>query len=922
MKHFTLLLLLVISLLHLSSCQSEKKRVVIGISQCSQDEWRSKMNMEMSHEAALHQGVELVFKTSIDNSEQQIKDIEYFINSKVDLLIVSPNTAAPITPILEKAYDMGIPVVLVDRKIWSNKYTAFIGADNFQIGKDVGNYVVDLLKGKGSVLEIRGLDGSTPTLERHQGFYSVISKYKDITYQSPATGSWSQDTSYIKADAILRSNIKVDVVFAHNDRMAVGAYNAAKNLGREKDIAFVGIDALSGKDGGIEQVLKDRLLATFIYPTGGDKIIRLALNILEGKGYSRNTFLNTSVVDKTNVRVIKLQSDEILEQRQQIEFFNNKIGFFVSQYNTQRYILFSSLFIVTLLVGFFIVLYLAYRSKNRLYVELENKNRAINEQKITLEEQRDNLLSLSEQLDEATHAKLNFFTNISHEFRTPLTLISGPLSSLFADSKINVEQKRLIALAQKNVEILLKLVDQIIDFRKYELGKLQLRVQLKNLKDQFVGWNDSFSEIAKKKQINFGFEVLSDCDFLLPYDVEKMESIYFNLLSNALKFTPEKGVISVTLRQDFIEDSSYAIITVANSGKQLSEANIQHLFDRFYQVDPSMAGSGIGLALVKAFVELHGGTISVITTPDGMIKFSFTVPFKPVDKVVEINEVDEKPLRQMFQWESSAQMEVSSFGDAPNKERDMVLIVDDNADIRAYMRSILDGRFEVIEAKDGVDGFNKAVKYVPNIIVSDVMMPKMDGVELCRQLKQELSTSHIPIILLTACSLDEERIHGFENGANEYISKPFNSSVLEVRIRNLIENNRRLKELFSENLFFSSNADSINDLDKTFIEKLQSKIEDKYSDSALNVEDLGREMGLSRAQLYRKVKAMTNYSPNELLKIFRLKKAHNLLATSELNINEIAYEVGFTAPSYFTKCYKEYYEQSPTDYQKQINDKG
>lgn len=914
---FILYLTIIVSLL---SCNKKPKIYTIGISQCSNDEWRDKMNTEMNREATLNQGLDLIFKSVNDDTEQQITDIQNLIDQKVDLIIVSPNEAAPITPVVEKAYQSGIPVILVDRKILSDQYTAFIGADNYLIGKEVGNYVVNLLNKKGHIVEIQGLDGSSPAQERHQGFLSVINHYPDIRMAFHADGAWLKDVAGSKMEQALDSVRRIDLVFAHNDRMAIGAYNTACRQKKAGSIYFLGIDALPGTLGGIEQVLENKLEATFIYPTGGDQIIQLALNILQDKPFEKNNPLYTAVVDKTNARVLRLQSEEISKQGDKIEFLNNRVDRYLSQYITQQYLLYSAIAIVLLLICFFVMLFVAYRSKNRMNIKLETKNDAINKQKDLLEQQRDQMITLSKELEEATHSKLVFFTNISHEFRTPLTLIAGPVSSLLTNGKMAGEQKRLLSLVQKNVTILLKLVDQIIDFRKFENGKLKLYPGRHDLKQQFSEWNESFAEVSAKKHINFEFNVLTDESFIMSFDLEKMERIYFNLMSNALKFTPQKGTVSITLNCEHRSHDTFALISISNSGKGIAVEDIVNIFERFYQADSRIAGSGIGLALVKALVELHHGTIEVSSNHADRTTFTLSIPFiQTADECMP--ETADETATDAERYDTTDELPEETFlDDTPVKGENSVLIVDDNAGIRLYIKTMLQNQYSVLEAKDGNEGIRKAIRYVPDIIVSDVMMPNTDGIELCRRLKDELSTSHIPIILLTACSLDEQRITGFESGADGYISKPFNSKVLEVSIRNLIENRKRLKDAFGDSPATDDNKNLPVDADRSFISRLRSLIEENITDSELNVEELGQNMGLSRTQLYRKVKSLTNYSPNEFLKIIRLKKSCTLLSSSELNITEVAYSVGFTSPSYFAKCFKEYYNESPSDYQKQAHE--
>jgi signal transduction histidine kinase/DNA-binding response OmpR family regulator len=883
------------------------------------------MNLEMLHEVLFHKDITLQIKSVTDDTDQQIRDIQAFIAQKVDLLIVAPNEAAAVTPVIEKAYAQKIPVILVDRKITSDHYSAFIGADNEQIGKDVGNYVAKLLGGKGNVVEICGLNGSSPAAERHNGFTSVINQYSAINLLTSIDGAWLKDVAEAKTEEILRNFPQINLVFAHNDRMAIGAYNVAQKQGKADSIFFVGIDALPGKTGGIEQVLNHKLKATFIYPTNGYKIIQLAKDILQGKSYQKNNTLYTNIVDETNAQILKLQTDAIIEQEDKINVLNSQINSYVKQYVRQNYLFLTVVSIAVIITMILILLLRAYLSKNKLNNLLKQQNVEINKQKELLEQQRDQLITLSKQLEEATHAKLVFFTNISHEFRTPLTLISGPINSLLSENNFNIEQRRLLELVQKNIKILLKLIDQIIDFRKYENGKMILTLSRHDLRAQLVEWNDSFAELARKRNLYFSFNVFSDTDFTMLVDIQKMERIYFNLLSNALKFTPEKEIILISLDKTTESNKSFAVIEVANSGKGISDEDIKHIFERFYQVDSQAVGSGIGLALSKAMVELHGGDIAVNNEEAGWTKFIVRIPFEN-EKEVGNGETGE--IRQANTGDISEMLNENTARKAIFEEKSLdknactVLVVDDNPDICTYIKSTLAGKqYTVIEAADGADGFRKAIKHVPDIIISDVMMPVMDGVELCQKLKNELSTSHIPVILLTAASLDEQRITGFQSGADDYISKPFNPDVLEVRVANLIESRRRLKELFSENLF-SANADKeakpTNDLENSFLEKFRNLVEQNLTDSELNVEDLGQQIGLSRTQLYRKLKSLTGYSPNELLRIIRLKRAYHLLSTTELTISEVTYDVGFTAPSYFAKCFKDYYNESPTDFLKRV----
>lgn len=909
---YTKWIVILFCLLGMFACRQDAPRFRIGVAQCSDDSWRHKMNDEILREAMFYDGVSVEIRSAGDDNRRQAEDVRYFMDKGVDLLIISANEAAPMTPIVEEAYQKGIPVILVDRKILSDKYTAYIGADNYEIGRAVGNYIASTLKGKGNVVELTGLGGSTPAMERHQGFMAAISNFPDIKLIDKADAAWERAPAEMEMDSILHRHPKIDAVYAHNDRIAPGAYQAAKKAGREKEMIFVGIDALPGKGNGLELVLDSVLDATFIYPTNGDKVLQLAMNILEAKPYPRETVMNTAVVDRTNAHVMQLQTTHISELDQKIETLNGRIGGYLSRVATQQVVLYGGLVILLLVAGLLVVVYNSLRSKNRLNKELSEQKRQLEEQRDKLEEQRDQLIQLSHQLEEATHAKLVFFTNISHDFRTPLTLVADPVEHLLADKALSDDQHRMLLLVQRNVNILLRLVNQILDFRKYENGKMEYTPVPVDILSSFEGWNESFLAAARKKHIHFSFDNIPDTDFRTLADVEKLERIYFNLLSNAFKFTPENGKVSVRLSTLTKEDNRWIRFTVSNTGSMISAEHIRNIFDRFYKIDMHHAGSGIGLALVKAFVELHGGAISVESDEKQGTVFTVDLPVQAC--VYETFSLEDSP--------ASSVSEVSPLNDAlPVEEEELeknydssnpsVLIIDDNADIRSYVHGLLHTDYTVIEAVDGSEGIRKAMKYVPDLIISDVMMPGIDGIECCRRLKSELQTCHIPVILLTACSLDEQRIQGYDGGADSYISKPFSSQLLLARVRNLIDSHRRLKQFFGDGQTLAK--EDVCDMDKDFVEKFKALIDAKMGDSGLNVEDLGKEMGLSRVQLYRKIKSLTNYSPNELLRIARLKKAASLLASSDMTVAEIGYEVGFSSPSYFAKCYKEQFGESPTD---------
>lgn len=905
------------------ACSRKEADYTIAVSQCSEDDWRAQMNKEILREALFYPGVNIEVYQAHDDNVRQIQDIESLIKKKVDLLIVAPNEAEAITPVIEKVYDAGIPVILVDRKINSEKYTAYVGADNYEIGRRAGEYIADRLKGKGRVIEIAGLKGSTPAVERHRGMVEALKAAPDVQVIASVEAGWFQQKAGEVMDSLLDVYPQVDLVFAQNDRMAIGAYEKARQKKRAGQIAFVGVDAVTD---GVESVAGGRLDATFIYPTGGDKVMQVAMAILRGEPYQRENILSTALVNRANARVMQMQMKHILTLDQKIELLNRQLDDYFLRYSAQKMFLYACVVILVLAGFLFFFLVRAFWVKNRLNTELSSQKQQLEQQRDQLQAQRDQLIVLSRQLEEATHAKLAFFTSVSHDFRTPLTLIADPINQLLEEKHLGERERKMLEIVRKNVAVLLRLITQILDFQKYEYGKLSLRLSEFNVFEGLKEWTEAFHTLALRKHIRF--EVTAEGDtaqYTMVADAEKIERITYNLLSNAFKFTPEKGEIKVVLSRIKKDGQPCLCMKVSDTGIGMSEEHVHHVFERFYQIDVQHTGSGLGLALVEAFAQLHKGTVQVESEKGKGTCFRVVLPMKQEGEVKEVIEKNEslKNLQEgavldagqetLHQWTENTGVEESA-------DKEMVLVIDDNQDVRDYVKMLLQDKYVVVEAVNGLEGVKQAMKYVPDVVVCDVMMPVMDGIACCKRLKSELQTSHIPVLMLTAYAMDEQRIQGYDSGADAYLTKPFNAKLLMTRIRNLIDNRKRLKSLAED--VTVSGKQSLGEVDKGFVEKLKALIEEKMSNSDLSVEDLGAELGLGRVQLYRKTKSLTGYAPNELLRIARLRKAASLLASSEKTVAEITYEVGFSSPSYFTKCYKDYFGESPSEFLKRRDGKN
>lgn len=889
--------------LFFSGCQ-EKKIFRIGVSQCSSDDWRNKCNDEILREIMFHPEASVEIRSAEDNNEKQKEDIRYFMQNHFDLIICAPNEADAITPIVKEAYEAGIPVIIFDRNIHGESYTAYIGVDNFGIGESAALYANHLVGKGGKVIEIYGRPGSTPAIERHNGFMKEATHY-GLQVLDTGYGNWNYEDASAVCDSLFHIYKDIDLVYAHNDRMAIAASDVARRLGLK--VKVIGIDA--APEIGMRAVVDSVIDATFLYPTEGYRLIRTALAILKNEPYERwSVSPKSSAVDLSNADILLHQNDILKEETNKIKMLKRQMDEYWNQHSMQTTLLYFTIAFLCLL---FIVLFLllhAFWQKKKYQTELQEQNHL-------LEAQRDTEKALNEQLRIATQSKLIFFTNVSHDLRTPLTLIADPVEQLAEATNLTPQQHTLVRIANKNIRILKRLINQILDFRKYENGKLDIHLQEVSFATLIREWAEAFNVTARKCDITLAIDLDIADEFTLAIDTEKMERIFFNLLSNAFKFTPHNGKITFYCTAS----DSELVFSVTDTGKGINRDEIGNIFTRFYQVDKvHPQGSGIGLALVKAFVELHKGTITVESEPGTGTTFIVTLPIRHVEVNEKIKEGDEDKVAVSLISTSAIDTELDTIeqeNQAIRPDTPLLLVIDDNEDIRRMIALLMGNDYNVISASNGKEGLSLAAKYVPDIIICDVMMPVMDGLECCRRLKEEISTSHIPVLMLTACSLDEQRAQGYDSGADGYLAKPFNNVVLKSRCRNLIENRKRIRntEIDKPTVAQPESHSSVLDMENKFYAQFLEIVHAEMGNPDLNVDQLASKMGLGRSQFYRKIKALTNYSPVELLRNLRLKRSRELLLTTDKSISEIAYEVGFSAPAYFTRCYREAFGETPSD---------
>lgn len=929
MKRKLHLIIYVAIIVLMTGCAQQPRKYVIGVSQCSEDVWRDKLNDELKMGEYLNDSLIVKLASSNDDNVLQNKQVNQFIDEGVDLLIVSPNQLSAISKSVERAYDKGIPVILYDRKTNSDKYTAFIGCDNYTIGKSMGTFIAQQLQGKGRIVEISGLEGSSPALERHRGFMDAIKPYPGLQVVASEEGNWKEEGGIQAMKRILKQTQDFDYVFAHNDCLAWGAYVAARQMRVKRNYKYTGVDGMATEGGGLELVRDGIFEASYLYPTKGDEVIALAMKILKHQPYERDNYLSTSIITQANADLTLMEARDAERQAHNLKTLHKQVNQYLSDYNSQKVMLIGLCLFLLVCLAAAALIFRGYLIKVKLNETLAKTNGELKRLNVELGEKNGELKRLNEEVLELTHSRLVFFTNISHELRTPLTLIADPVEMLLEDSGIKGKSRELLKMVQRNALALQQLVSNILDFRKIQNGKMELKLYRFDIVKTLAMWVGDFQLTAERKQIRLHLDVddLKGSHEMIA-DQEKISRIVFNLLSNALKYTPAGGEIFVSLK----DEGDNLRLDVKDTGKGISQDEADKIFERFFQAKGAASGTGIGLALVKSFVELHHGEARVESELGKGSDFIVVIPREQegdsqvihndvdiVDNSVNAsaptgkNVVDESVLQYIDDGDRSrgkVQQLVSE-----NTNRPTVLVIDDNTDIRQYERTLLQDEYVVLEAADGKEGLAVALKEVPDLVICDVMMPVMDGLELTEQLKTNTATSHIPVIMLTAKNLEEHRAEGYEHGADSYITKPFHSKVLLARIENLLRQRQLLKNLYqgSKEAEKEISEAHLEDRDRQFLKQLQAIIQKNLSDSEFGVEDMGQQIGLSRVQLYRKVKAMTGSSVVDLLRKARLAKARRLLETRSMSVSEVAYEVGFSAPSYFTKCFKEEYGMLPGD---------
>jgi len=896
-----------------TACQkaTTKKKITIGFSQCCQDPWRTVMNKEMLREMDFYPQAELIIKEAGSESVKQIAQIRELLNLNVDVIIIAPNESEPLTEIVEEIYEKGIPVILIDRETESEQYTAYIGADNYEIGKTACHFMASQMNEQGEIVELQMAMSISPAQDRSNGFRDALKNYPNMKIVATIGElEIGREITNIERDfpTILAEHPNLTVVYGHTDGLAERAYRIARDKSKANQLFFLGVDGLAGKNGGIQMVEDGILNASLVYPTGGTESIRAAMAIVNNLPFEKRNLLNSTVIDSENARIINFQMEKVLSLQEGISQQKQLTRELESIYQNQQnliFVLIGSL-LLTLILGGSFWRSLQFKKEANRSLQLKNKE---------VLQQQEQLMQMSEEVRHATQAKVDFFTNISHEFKTPLTLITGFADDLLPSPKLNKDMQQDLFLIKENANRLLRLVNQLMDFRKMETTGMKVKASENDLVALVNSILNSYHRIAKHRKIDLVFITRYET-LPLWFDVEMLDKVLFNLLSNAFKFTKDGGEIRLSITKDRLENT--VKIKVEDKGKGMSAETVSHIFEPFYQGEGSkQTGTGLGLPLSRKLVRLHGGDISVHSIPEKGSRFIIELPMGNTH--FKLEELIHDTPGEFLEKENTFQPGLfPQKRQLPNKSvrEQTILIIEDNPDIQFFLQKKLGNYYETMEALEGEMGLTLAYENVPDLIICDVLLPGENGLQITKRLKEDLRTSHIPVLMLTSQSTIEQQIEGTKAGADAYLTKPFNVQFLKEKIKNLLHNRQLLKESFGKEFVAFANKPAKKTIDEQFLNQFFAYIDSNYNRQDFQVTDLCEELHLSRSQLYRKIKALLGQSITDYIQNVRLSKAEELLKQGELSISEIAYSVGYTSPEYFSTVFKGRYGVAPSGFGK------
>lgn len=892
-------------------CQRESERMNrIGFSQCTgADMWRKGMLLEMERSLSYAKGVEMIYSDALGSSPQQIEDIRSMIDKGIDVLIVSPNEKEPLTPIISEAYQAGIPVLVLDRRTSNSLYTSYIGADNYDLGRTVADFILQE-RDSARIVELWGLQSSSPAQSRHDGFRNhLLTEGGACRVVDEVYGNWTKES--VKADLRMileERGSEIDVIFAHNDFMALGAVELCEELGLDK-IEVLGIDGLSSPSGGMELVENGSMKATFLYPTGGKEAIQAALDLLAGREVPREIILSTTAITASNVGVLRSQARKINSQQREIEAQQALISQRDVSVGKQRIALIVLLVLVvaTIALGTFSLHQL--RRIRRISHRLSVQNR-------TLAEQHQQLSKMAADSESLSERRLAFFGNISNEFRTPLTLILGPIDALLSDDRMPAGMRVTVSTIRQNALRLLRLVNQLQDIKKLESREFGLKAAHGDMVAFLKGIKEEFDSLAEESEVLF---TLHESFTSIPmwFDHQILDKVVFNMLSNAFKYTPAGGM--VMLRVGMSEDGRNAQVVISDTGKGMSEDQLESILASGSSTRlTNTLQSSLGLVLSRELIALHKGRLEIESERDKGTTFRIFLPLSDTylsdDQRLGQSQIERGyDVHGLFVQQSFEPLGSARQFALPSSEVDTVFLVDGDKEVTRFLERELSQMYKVRSFHGRQELMAELRVQSPSAIVLDQVLLDAAGSEVLSELQRDVAYRTIPVVVTSALNSSSEKERAIRAGAELHLDKPFNLNLLTAHLDRLIAGRIFLKSFYQSSL---PSGETELTSDREFARMVEGVMQRSLSQGVVSsVKQLSDELGMSRSKLYRQMQSNFGMKATEYIMKWRMNRAAMLLRESRnRTVAEIALELGFSSSSHFSMAFKKYMGVTPTEY--------
>ena len=911
----------------LTGCMEYSKQTHrVGVSLGSWSPHHQQLLKEMEREADNANCIELDTRIADGNTGQQLTDIRELAESDVDMLIICAGNPEAMAPVIEEIFDQGISVLLVDNVLSKDCYTAFIGADFYDMGRSMVECLVRTFGTKGNLIIVSHENSRPNVAAGLAGLLNMLRDYPDIHVVAQVEAS-NPDAATQRMSEVIEEQEHIDFILAESNDLAQGALKAMYSHGAEK-VPVIVADKEGYRSDALKALNAGTITGVVESLTGGEHVIRLARKILDGNQFSRYNYSVTNIIDAGNETLLSALRTDLEDEMKNSDEMNRLYDDLQASILKNRYInIFVAVFIFVLLVSvWMLVRYLGKRKENLEKLTID---------KSRVEKERSSLKDQNREQSTTLEQGRRFVSSVSHDLRTPLTLILDPMRQLQASKTLSAEDRRLVNLMVPNVRMQYRLVRQLSDIIHYKDNTNRLNLQNFDFAKIIGYWIDQFRNEAVPKHLTFNAE-FAEGDYRMTGDEDKIVRIVYDLLGYSFKFTPINGSVGFNAAVEGTGEKRFLVVTISDTGIGIPKGVKPHFFNPYMSENETAGASSMGLVLAKMFTELHHGEISVSDNPIGRgtvvtVRIPMSQPAiadqgqaaniyleeenrltrEMMESMSDITSLETPTMHHDVIVNIDSELSVEQSDGDPRPE---VLIVTDNHAMRCYLRQLLSDTYNIVEAANGQEGFQIAIRRMPAIVITEGMMSVMNGWELAAKLRDDRQTMHIPVIMLTAYSDNYHMQKAYESGVETYITKPFHGEVLKAAVANLLGNNRAEKDSLKGTAVSQMHPrKDFAKAEQTWTEKLYAYVQDHISDPDITVEDLSREFKLGRVQFYRRCKQLTSMPPNEFIRTIRLKRAFTLLSTTDMSISEVAYAVGFSSPSYFSRCYRDYFGQTPKE---------